>query len=84
VVKVETAAPAWKPSALEGNPFMEKRQLIGAIRQEMRTLAGRDYHLDLGPLDIPSLRELLRLLRDIEDEQQTAINRARQMPWRRS
>jgi hypothetical protein len=34
-------------------------------------------------LDVESLRELVRLVRELEHEKQTAVNRARLMPWTR-
>jgi hypothetical protein len=35
----------------------------------------------LEALDVESLRELQRLLRDLRHEKQAAVNRARRMPW---
>ena len=53
------------------------------IRQLQAQLArtGRIYRIDLDALDLDSLRGFQRLLRDMEDEQRTAIRRARIMPW---
>ena len=44
---------------------------------------GRLYQIDLDALDVQSLRELVRLVRDLEHEKQAAVNRVRMMPWRR-
>jgi hypothetical protein len=43
---------------------------------------GRRYRIDLDALDVDSLRQLQRLLRDLDHEKQAAVNRARLMPWR--
>ncbi len=61
----------------------EKRRLVDWLRAEMTRQAGRRYLIDLESLDIKSLRELQRLLRDLEDEKQTVLNRSRLTPWRR-
>ena len=39
--------------------------------------------IDFDALDVQSLREFVRLIRDLEREKQAAVNRARMMPWRR-
>lgn len=39
--------------------------------------------IDLDALDVESLRELQRLLRDLDHEKQPAVNRARLTPWTR-
>lgn len=56
---------------------------LDAILQLQAQLArtGRIYRIDLDALDLDSLRGFQRLLRDMEDEQRTAIRRARIMPW---
>lgn len=41
------------------------------------------YRIDLDGLDGESLRELQRVLRDLDHEKQAAVNRARLMPWPR-
>ena len=49
----------------------------------MARAAGRAYpRLDLEALDLDSLRELQRLLRDLDGERRMAVQRARMMPWR--
>ena len=61
----------------------DKRQVIRWLRAEMARVAGRSYpRLDLEALDLPSLRELQRLLRDLTDERRRAVQRARIFPWR--
>jgi hypothetical protein len=42
----------------------------------------RRYQIDFDALDIQSLRELVRLIRDLDHEKQAAVNRARMTPWR--
>ena len=44
---------------------------------------GRRYQIDFDALDFQSLRELVRLIRDLDHEKQAAVNRVRMMPWRR-
>jgi hypothetical protein len=61
----------------------EKQQLIQWLRAEMARAAGRSYpRLDLDALDKDSLRELQRLLRDLDAERRMAVQRARMTPWR--
>ena len=60
----------------------EKRRLVDWLRAEINRQAGRRYLIDLESLDIKSLRELQRLLRDLDDEKRMAAQRARIYPWR--
>jgi hypothetical protein len=61
----------------------DKRCLIQWLRAEMARAAGRRYdRLNLDALDVESLRELQRLLRDLDAERRMAVQRARMMPWR--
>ena len=60
----------------------EKRRLVDWLRAKMNRQAGRRYLIDLESLDIKSLRELQRLLRDLDAEQRMAAQRARMWPWR--
>lgn len=61
----------------------DKRRLIQSLRAEMARSAGRAYpRLELDALDMDSLGELQRLLRDLDAERRMAIQRARMMPWR--
>jgi len=57
--------------------------LITRVRAEVRRASGRDYRINLEALDAESLRELLRLLRDLEGEKRNATRRAQLTPWRR-
>jgi hypothetical protein len=61
----------------------EQAQLVRHVMAEIRRATGRDYRIDLNPLDVASLRELMRVLRDIEHEKRLAARRAQLMPWRR-
>jgi len=59
-------------------------QLVEWLRAEMaRTTGGRTYRIALDQLDRESLRELQRLLRDVDSERQSAVRDARLYPWRR-
>jgi len=60
----------------------EKRRLVDWLRAEMTRQAGRRYLIDLEAIDIKSLRELQRLLRDLDAEKRMAAQRARMFPWR--
>ena len=60
----------------------EKRRLVEWLRAEINRQAGRRYQVDLEALDIKSLREMLRLLRDLDNEKRMAAQRARMCPWR--
>lgn len=62
---------------------IEHRQLADAVRIEIARALGSPYQIALDALDTKSLRELLRLLRDLEAEKQAAARRAGMMPWRR-
>ena len=57
---------------------------LNAIRQLQAQFArhGRLYRIDLAALDLASLHELQRLLRDLEDERRHVVQRARLNPWR--
>ena len=61
----------------------EKRRLVEWLRAELARAPGRRYRIDLDGLDVECLREVQRLLRDLDYEKQAAVNRARLMPWRR-
>jgi len=60
----------------------EKRRRVDWLRAEMTRQAGRRYLIDLEALDLKSLRELQRLLRDLDAEARMAAQRARMFPWR--
>ena len=57
------------------------RDLIRQL-QAMITCTGRRYQIDLEALDMASLRELQRLLRDLEDDRRRAVQQARIFPWK--
>lgn len=60
----------------------EKRRLIQWLRAEMTRAAGRTYtRIDLEALDMDSLHDLQRLLRDLDAERRMAVQRARLRPW---
>jgi len=61
----------------------DKRRLIEWLRAEMARATGRRYdRLNLDTLDVDSLRDLQRLLRDLDAEHRMAVQRARICPWR--
>ena len=61
----------------------DRRRLIEWLRAEIARATGRAYpRLDLDALDLDSLCELQRLLRDLDAERRMAVQRARMMPWR--
>ena len=60
---------------------IDKRQLIRWLEATAARTAGRSQ-VRWDALDVGSLRELQRLLRDLETERQRAVQQARLMPWR--
>ena len=60
----------------------ERRRLAEWLRADMARATGRAYRIDLDRLDTESLRELQRLLRDLDAERRMAVQRARLTPWR--
>ena len=58
-----------------------KLNLIRHLRAQLARL-GRNYRIDLDALDLASLHELRRMLRDLEDERRRAVQQARLNPWR--
>ncbi len=60
-----------------------KRRFVEWLRAEMARATGRRYQIDFDALDVPSLRELVQFIRDLDHEKQAAVNRARMIPWRR-
>lgn len=63
---------------VDGAKLLLIRQVEGAAARA----AGRRYQIDLAALDMNSLRELARLLRDLEQDKDSAVRRARTQPWR--
>ncbi len=58
------------------------QQLIRWLCAEMARSTGKRYQIKLELLDATSLRDLQRLLRDLDHEKQMAVNQARLYPWR--
>ena len=59
------------------------QQLIRWLRAEMARATGKRYQVKLELLDATSLRDLQRLLRDLDHEKQMAVRNAQLYPWRR-
>jgi len=60
----------------------QRRRLVEWIVAEVMRSTGRRYRIQLDALGDESLRELQRLLRDLDHEKQMAVQRARICPWR--
>ena len=58
-----------------------KRRLVEVVAGDVARATGRRYQINLERLDEHSLRELQRLLRDLDGEKQAAVRRARIFPW---
>ena len=63
-------------------PAHANQQLIRWLRAEMTRATGRRYNIQLELLDATSVRDLQRLLRDLEHEKQMAVRNTRLTPWR--
>lgn len=61
----------------------QRQRLARAVEGDIARATGRRYQIDLAALDERSLRELQRLLRDLDAEQRAAVQRARLLPWQR-
>ena len=61
----------------------QRRRLVEWVVAEITRASGRRYAIKLEALDDESLRELQRLLRDLDHEKQMAVLQARFQPWRR-
>jgi hypothetical protein len=61
----------------------QRRRLVELVVAEITRASGRGYAIKLEALDDESLRELQRLLRDLDHEKQMAVQQARLQPWRR-
>ena len=66
----------------QDQPNHADQQLIRWLRAEMARATGKRYQVKLELLDAASLRDLQRLLRDLDHEKQMAVNQARLFPWR--
>ncbi|MBI2571237.1 MAG: hypothetical protein HYV63_29890 [Candidatus Schekmanbacteria bacterium] len=60
----------------------ERRRLAEWQGAEMARATGRAYRIDRDRLDTASLRELQRLVRNLDGEHRMALQRARLCPWR--
>jgi phosphoserine phosphatase len=63
--------------------LMHKAHMIRLIESEIAQVTGRAYRIKLDNLDEESLREVIRLIRDLRQDKQAAVYRARITPWRR-
>lgn len=61
----------------------QERRPVEWLTAEISRATGRRYRIKLDALDDESLRELQRLLRDLDHEKQMAVQQARLQPWRR-
>lgn len=61
----------------------QRRRLVEWLTAEVNRQVGRRYQVAWEALDDESLRELQRLLRDLDHEKQAAVQQARLQPWRR-
>ena len=62
---------------------LEKQQLIRWLRAEMSRQSGRTYdRIELEAMSVEGLRDLQRLLRDLDAEKRMAVQRAQLTPWR--
>lgn len=61
----------------------QRRRLVERLVAEITHATGRRYRIKLDTLDDESLRELQRLLRDLDHEKQMAVQQVRLQPWRR-
>ena len=55
----------------------QRRRLVEWLVAEISRATGRRYRIQLDALDDESLRELQRLLRDLDHEKQMAVQQAR-------
>ena len=58
------------------------RRLVDQIRADVARATGRRYQIDWEALGVDGLREMLRLLRDLDYEKRASENHARLTPWR--
>lgn len=61
----------------------QRRRLVEWLTAEITRTTGCRYSIKLEALDDQSLRDLQRLLRDLDHEKQMAVQQARHQPWRR-
>ena len=58
-----------------------RRSLILRIRAHIARATGRLYSIDFEALDLDSLRDLERLMRDLEYDRRRDVEQARIFPW---
>ena len=58
-----------------------KHSLTRRLRTQIAR-TGRNYRIDLEALDLDSLRDLERFLRDLEYDRRRDVEQARIFPWR--
>ena len=56
--------------------------LLSQLRAELRRATGRDYQVDFERLESCDLLELIRMVRELVGEAQSAACRAKLSPWR--
>jgi hypothetical protein len=66
-----------------GRTEHQRRRLVELLVAEITRTTGRRYRIQLGALDEGSLRELQRLLRDLDHEKQMAVRQTQLQRWRR-
>jgi hypothetical protein len=62
----------------------QRRRLVELLTAEITRATGRRYRIQLEALDDESLREIQRLLHDLDHEKQMATRQARICAWRTS
>jgi len=62
---------------------MSRALLVREVNAAIARQSGRNYAIKLDDLDDQSLREFLRLLRDLDHERLLSARRAQRQPWRR-
>lgn len=70
-----------KGSKARADDFARHR-IIREIQATLARATGRHYRVDFEGLDTASLRELLRLVRDLVDEMRRVKQQVRREPWR--
>jgi len=61
----------------------QRRRLVEWLVAEITRTTGRRCRIQLEALDDERLREIQRLLGDLDHEKQMAVQQARLQPWRR-
>jgi hypothetical protein len=64
----------------------KKREVVRLITSGMTRVGGKHYRAaekDLMEMSLDSLHEIWRFIRDAEEQERAAVNKARREPWRR-